>query len=36
MDAIFEDKKWMGWEVDNIAGCLLFSCEAVVKLYLAV
>ena len=32
MAALFDD---MHWVVDNQAACLLFSCEAVVKLFLA-
>ena len=32
MSAMFDD---MNWVVDNQAACLLFSCEGVVKLFLA-
>ena len=32
MVTLFEDTHWV---VDNQAACLLYSCEAVVKLFLA-
>ena len=32
MSSMFDD---MSWVVDNQAACLLFSCEGVVKLFLA-